>query len=99
MSDVDTTTRGAQRGSSALVRPLRSDEDIVWQTDELAATLALLAGYAYPSGYKFHLYTRLGDWKGDGRASTYWEMARNAQMQLTDTDPDDAVDNLGWANA
>jgi hypothetical protein len=81
-----------------LVRPLRTDEEIVMQTDKLAFTLALLSGYAFDADYKFHLHTRIASCPMP-RQAQFWEMARQAQLLLTDTDPDDAVDNLDWANS
>lgn len=70
--------------------PDRTDAEIIAQTDKLAHTLALLNSYAYPDGYAFHEHSRLAA-DPSPRASKYWEMARQAQILLTDTDPDDAL--------
>lgn len=77
---------------------MRTDAEIIRQTNKLARKLALLSGYAYPEDFAFHNYTRLSTKTHVARTSLYWELARQAQQELTDTDPDDAVDNLGCAD-
>lgn len=94
-AEVNDSIRPQPKGGSveSLVRPSRTDEEIVAQTNKLAFTLALLSGYAFDADYKFHLHTRLASCPMP-RQAQYWEMARQAQLLLTDTDPDDAVANL-----
>jgi hypothetical protein len=72
----------------------RTDLEIVRQTDKLALEIALLDGCKFSPGFEFHKSSRLRDWKGNLRAAKYWEMSRQAQIRLTKTDPDDAIDNL-----
>ena len=71
--------------------PDRTDAEIIAQTDKLAHTLALLDGYAFPDGFAFHRHSRLSE-NAYPRESKFWEMARQAQILLTDTDPDDALE-------
>jgi len=68
----------------------RTDQEIISQTDKLAHALALLDGYSFTDGYKFHEHSRIAD-RPSPRQAKYWEMARQAQLLLTETDPDDAL--------
>lgn len=70
----------------------RTDEEIVAQTNKLARELAAFQGWSYPSDYKFDRHAIFEEYHP--RARQLWEMARVAQMVLTDTDPDDAVLSL-----
>jgi len=64
---------------------MRTDQEIRTQTWDLAARFYKLMGNDAPSTLSFressHPQERL-----------MWEMAREAQILLTDTDPDDAFD-------
>lgn len=63
---------------------MRSDGEIVRQTNELARELYRLRGYVVPEGYRFDKSTH-------PHARESWEGARTAQLMLTETDPDDAL--------
>lgn len=65
----------------------RTDEQIVAQTNELARTLYRIRGYAVAEGYRFDKATHPHEREA-------WNGAREAQLLLTDTDPQDALDNL-----
>lgn len=66
---------------------MRSPREIVDQTNQLARQLYALRGYVVPEGYCFatakHPHQREA-----------WAGAREAQLLLTETDPDDALQEL-----
>lgn len=66
-------------------RPKRSDQDIVGQTEELARKLASMDGYVLEGSF------RTAD---SARGKHFWQMACRVQEMLTDTDVQNAVDNL-----
>lgn len=72
-------------------RPLheaqRTDQQIIDQTNALARTLYALHGYTVPEGYRFDQSTHPHEQQA-------WQGARAAQLLLTATDPQDALDNL-----
>lgn len=70
-----------------LSRSIRTDQEIVDQTNELARQLAGQMAYEMPAGYKFHQSRH-------PRAICFWRMACMAQELLTDTDPMDALSAL-----
>lgn len=96
--DVTEDARAAMQGyrwlrekrRSAPPRFARTDEEIIAQTDMLAFQVSLLDGYAFEAGYKFHEHSRLAD-NPMPRQAKYWAMARQAQILLTETDPEDAL--------
>jgi hypothetical protein len=65
---------------------MRSDAQIVTQTNELARIFYARHGNQVPEGYRFdqaiHPQERL-----------MWIMACDAQLELTETDPNDALAN------
>lgn len=63
---------------------MRTNRKIVFQTNSLARKLLKLQGFEVPDGYCFYS-------SDNPRGKLAWEMARQAQLELTDTDPDDAV--------
>ena len=73
----------ALRGES----PRRTARQIVDQTNELAARLYALRGYIVAPGYRF-------DEAHHPQEREAWAAARAAQLLLTDTDPDDAIQDL-----
>lgn len=66
---------------------MRTDQDVVNQTNELARRLYALRGYEVPEGYRFDLATHPHEVE-------CWQGACLAQRMLTLTDPEDALDNL-----
>ena len=66
----------------------RTPGQIVEQTLELARKLYRMQGYVAPKGFKFYA-------SGHPHELEAWEMAREAQIFLTDTDPDEALIELG----
>lgn len=95
LHDVTEDARAALQGYQWLrakkaARAHRTDEQVIEQTDKLACTLALLDGYAFDAGYKFHEHSRLAA-NPMPRQAKYWEMARQSQILLTETDPEDAL--------
>ena len=66
---------------------MRTDREIVNQTNDLARVLYRLRGYDVPIGYKFELATHPHEREA-------WEGACSAQIILTETDPRDALANL-----
>lgn len=72
-------------------RPDRTDHEVVEQTNALARVLLGLVGYEVPEGYRFD--QDLGR-PGRGRSVLAWQLARAAQIELTDTDPDEALQNV-----
>lgn len=73
----------ALRGES----PSRTARQIVDQTNELAAKLYALRGYIVSPGYRFDEATHPHEREA-------WAAACAAQLLLTDTDPDDAIQDL-----
>lgn len=65
----------------------RSDEEIVSETNQLARALYGLRGYEVKAGYRFDRATHPHEREA-------WEGACEAQRQLRDTDPEDALANL-----
>lgn len=66
---------------------MRTDQQIVDQTNELASKLYALRGYIERPGFRFDRATHPHEVEA-------WEGARTAQLMLTGTDPNDALDNL-----
>lgn len=66
---------------------MRTDKQVVDQTNELARKLYSLRGYEVREGYRFDLATHPHEVEA-------WEGACAAQLMLTDTDPADALANL-----
>lgn len=65
----------------------RTDQQVVDQTNELARKLYEIRGYHVSEGYRFDLATHPHEVQA-------WEGARAAQILLTATDPNDALDGL-----
>lgn len=65
----------------------RTDQQIVDQTNELARQLYALRGYTVREGYRFDKATHPHEVEA-------WQGACAAQLLLTDTDPNEALDNL-----
>ena len=66
---------------------MRTEQQIIDQTNELARQLYRLAGYDVKKGYDFSNATH-------PQVKLAWAGACVAQLMLTDTDPEDAVANL-----
>lgn len=66
---------------------MRTDHEIVDQTNELARRLYSLRGFQVPDKFRF-------DQTDNPRAKEAWEAACEAQLFLTDTDPHEACYNL-----
>jgi hypothetical protein len=66
---------------------MRTDQEIVDQTNELARQLYAIRGYVIKSPYRFDRATHSMEREA-------WAGACAAQKLLTDTDPNDALDNL-----
>ena len=64
---------------------MRTDREIVEQTNVLARELYRLRGYVVAEGYRF-------DRASHPHMQEAWAGARAAQLLLTDTDPDDALE-------
>lgn len=63
---------------------MRTDADIIAQTNELARQFYEMRGYEVPHGYRFDRATHPHEVEA-------WQCACIAQIVLTDTDPDDAL--------
>jgi hypothetical protein len=63
---------------------VRTDREIVNQTNALARELYRLRGYVVPEGYRFDQSTH-------PHMLEAWAGACAAQIMLTETDPDDAL--------
>jgi hypothetical protein len=63
---------------------MRTNKEIIDQTNELARRLLSLQGFKVPDGHRFE-HSR------NPRDIIAWAGAREAQLLLTDTDPHDAV--------
>lgn len=66
---------------------MRTAEEIVKQTNELARRFYALRGYLAPAGFRFDQAKRC-------REIQAWEMACVSQRMLTDTDPMDALSEM-----
>ena len=66
---------------------MRTDQQIVDQTNVLARTLYGLRGYRVGEGYRFDRATHPHEREA-------WAAACAAQLLLTETDPNDALANL-----
>ena len=66
---------------------MRTPQEIVDQTNNLARVLYRLRGYVRPRGYRFDRATHPHEVEA-------WRGACEAQLLLTDTDPDDALQEL-----
>lgn len=66
---------------------MRTDEQIVKQTNEVARELYALRGYQVPEGYRFDLATHPHEVEA-------WDGACLAQVILTATDPNEALANI-----
>jgi hypothetical protein len=66
---------------------MRTPREIIDQTNALARALLSLRGFEVPDGHRF-------DSSDDPRSQIAWEGARAAQLLLTDTDPNDALQEL-----
>jgi len=68
-------------------RKRRTNQQIVDQTNALARAFYRSRGYVVPEGYRF-------DEAHHPDEQNCWFMACIAQLKLTDTDAEDALDNL-----
>lgn len=66
---------------------MRTAQEIVRQTNQLARRMYSANGYAVPDDYRFYEAR-------NARANFMWAMACLAQEELTKTDPNDAVAEL-----
>lgn len=66
---------------------MRTDKQIVDQTNELASQLYAIRGYSAAPGYRFDQATHPHEVEA-------WAGACAAQLLLTGTDPNEALDNL-----
>lgn len=66
---------------------MRSDQEIIDQTNALARTIYALRGYTVREGYRFDRATHPHEVEA-------WRGACEAQILLTDTDPQDALDEI-----
>ena len=66
---------------------MRSDQEIIDQTNALARTLYALRGYTVRAGYRFDRATHPHEVES-------WRGACEAQILLTETDPQDALDEI-----
>lgn len=89
MTEQPETLQAANGQTSDLTDGLgiRTAQQIVDQTNELARTLYRIRGYAVDEGYRFDLATHPHEEEA-------WRGACEAQILLTDTDPYDAIDEL-----
>ena len=65
-----------------------TDSTIVQRTNALARKFFTMQGWAAPTDYKFYEH------KASPRARQVWNMACEASIELTATDPEDALSNL-----
>lgn len=68
----------------------RTAQEIVDQTNTIAAIIYLGMGYQSPKGFEFHTYTI----NRHPHETNCWDSACKIQELLTDTDPNDALDEL-----
>jgi len=83
---IDIMDAVSERAAAPADRKPRSEKQIVWETESLAAALAKMDGFAITAG----------TWRDSPSptAQQYWKRACLAQELLTKTDPNDAVANL-----
>ena len=69
---------------------MRTDQKIVDETNQMARIIYFNRGYVLPKGFKFyeHAVSR------HPHEVEAWNAARDIQLMLTNTDANDAVDNL-----
>lgn len=67
---------------------MRTAQEIIDQTNALARKYYAIQGYKVHKGYRF-------DRAGHPQELALWRMACIAQRELTDTDPEDALEELG----
>lgn len=65
---------------------MRTDQEIIQQTNELARILYRLRGYVVNEGYRFDKATHPHEVEA-------WQGACEAQILLTGTDPNNALEN------
>jgi hypothetical protein len=82
-----TRSEPHKRDATMIIETERSPAEIVEQTNELARQLYAIRGYTVESGYCFYEATHPDE-------VAAWEGARAAQLLLTDTDPEDALEEL-----
>ena len=74
----------------SVARKMRTDEEIVSQTNEMARIIYASRGYEVAEGTEFHTDTiNRHPYEID-----CWDAACKIQELLTSTDPNDAVDNI-----
>ena len=69
---------------------MRTAQEIVNQTNEIAAIIYSGMGYQSPEGFEFHTDTV----NRHPHETNCWNSACEIQERLTQTDPNDAVDEL-----
>lgn len=69
---------------------MRTDQQIIDQANEMARIIYSHMGYSVPAGTEFHSETI----NRHPHARSCWGAACEIQMLLTNTDPNDAVNNL-----
>ena len=69
---------------------MRTDQQIIDQTNEMARIIYYHMGYSVPAGTEFHSETT----NRHPHERNCWDAACEIQMLLTNTDPNDAVENL-----
>lgn len=76
-----------RHGMAKAEQIMRTDQEIIDQTNVLARSLYAIRGYAVREGYRFDSATHPHEVEA-------WRGACEAQMLLTDTDPRDALDEI-----
>lgn len=71
---------------------MRTERQIVEQTNEVARSIYLRMGYKVPVDHKFYEFDRVNYHPHEQMC---WDSACEAQIIITKTDPNDALDNLG----
>ena len=74
-----------------MTKKIRTDREIVDQTNDMARVFYEMLGYMVPSGHRFYELDRVNY---HPQESLCWAMACLAHKELTGTDPYDAVANL-----
>lgn len=69
---------------------MRSDQDIVDQTNAIARIIYAAQGYVMPEGFEFHTETI----NRHPHEEACWLAACQIQELMTSTDPTDAVSNI-----
>ena len=77
--------------SSSKPRPERTDREIVAQTNALARAFYLTLGYKVADDHRFYDFERTNYHPQERMC---WDMACMAQIELTATDPGDALDGV-----